>query len=493
VRLNANAPADAAGQSKGWTEARLVTWLLGAFLAWMALQTPVAVIAFEYLHVSARVAQAILLTKDVWAAALFAVLLARHYREVRFRWYDWFALAYAILVGVYSIVPAALGSHLPALAVIASARELLVPVELYGLGRLAAYAGVSPLSVARSFLAVAAAAAIFSVGAFVLLPQTFWQTTYDLLGFVYNVQGITTATSLWGASILGGYGNSLFFLRAVGPFTHPVGTGVYFALPLTLALCAVWTGDRHRKAGLAVAVIGLVLFWLAVLTPISRGIWIGLGGAVLVTGLVLQRLRLAALTIVFFVVVVALVPPFSYAISSAANGSDGSTIAHTDAINRDLQVMSANPLGFGVGQGDQYGTIFAAAAGADAAGVGENMYFTTYASVGPLGLFAFAVWLVALLFGLLAQVRPRLPAWLPVGLGAGLLAEAAAAMTASTLMRFTTGASIMLLVGLVMAEPVSSLRWAGVFGRLDPRERLAARQATPQAASPATADAPQLD
>jgi hypothetical protein len=65
---------------------------------------------------------------------------------------------------------------------------------------------------------------------------------------------------------------------------------------------------------------------------------------------------------------------------------------------------------------------------------------------------------LALLFDLIVRVRPRTPAWIPVGLGAVLLAESAAAMTASTLMRFTTAASIWLLVGLAIAAPTSGFR-----------------------------------
>ena len=42
-------------------EARLVGWVLVAFLAWMPLQTPIALVAWQYLHASVQVAQAILL------------------------------------------------------------------------------------------------------------------------------------------------------------------------------------------------------------------------------------------------------------------------------------------------------------------------------------------------------------------------------------------------------------------------------------------------
>jgi hypothetical protein len=453
-------------------EGRVVTWILIAFLAWIPLQTPVALLAWQYLHVSVQVAQGILLTKDLWAAVLFLILLARHWRDVRFRWFDWLAVVYGGLVLVYSVVPPALGSHLPALSVIASARELLVPVELYGLGRLAQYSGVSTIGVVKGFLVIAGAAALFTVGAFFLLPNTFWNSTYNLVLFIHDVQGVTTATDLWWASLLNMYIGFGPAFRAVGPFTHPVGTGVYFAMPLTLALCAVWTGDPRRRLALGIAAFALVLFAMAVITPISRGTWAGFLGAVLVCGVLLRKYRLAFLTFVIFTVFVALVPPFSYAIRTFGNGSDTSTIAHAAAVDYGLKVIAAAPAGSGVGNADQFGAIFA---GGGAAGVGENMYLAVYASIGPVGFFAFVIFLGALLWELLVRRRPTIPLWISVGVGAGLLAEAAAGMTASTLMRFTNAASICLLVGLVIAAPYSESRLVNFSAVRHPRRWLESR------------------
>jgi multisubunit Na+/H+ antiporter MnhG subunit len=56
------------------------------------------------------------------------------------------------------------------------------------------------------------------------------------------------------------------------------------------------------------------------------------------------------------------------------------------------------------------------------------------------------------------RVRESIPVWVSVGVGAALLASLVAAMSASTLMRFTTAASIWLLVGVVVAAPVTGQR-----------------------------------
>lgn len=463
-------------RARGLTEAGLVTGLLAALLVWIPLQTPVAVVAYQYLHVPIVLDQGILLIKDFWAAALFLVLLVRHWRQVRFRWFDWFALAFVVLVAVYSVVPAALGSRLPALSVISSARELLVPVELYGLGRLAVYAGVSVPGLVKASLVVAAGAAIFTVGTWALLPQTFWNTTYNLVGFIHDVQGVTTATDMWWASLLNNYSNYGDALRAVGPFTHPVGTGVYFAMPLTLAVCAAWMSDPRRRAALAIAALGVLLFAAAVITPISRGTWIGFAGAVVICGLVLHKYRLAAATVVVFAAFVALVPPFSWSILTALNGTDTSTIAHAAAVDRAVTVITQAPAGSGVGQADQFGQIFA---GGGAAGVGENMYLAVYASIGPLGFMAFVIWLAAVVVELLGRVRPTVPVWISVGVGAGLLAEAAAGMTASTLLRFTNAATISILVGLVIGAPYSAFRRPDLDALRHPRTWFASRYRKP--------------
>ena len=470
-------------RSSRLTEATVVTWILVAFLVWIPLQTPIAVLAWQYLHVSLTVARGILLTKDAWAAALFLVLLVRHRREIRFLWFDWFALAYCVLVAVYSCGPALLGSHLPALAVIASAREMLVPVELYGLGRLAGYAGVSVEGIVKAFLVVAAVSAVFAVGAFILAPAEFWQTTYNLVGFVRVVQGISSATSIWTTAILTMYGTLGYAVRAVGPFTHPVGTGVYFAMPFALAVCAVWLGDLRRKAALAIAIGGMLLFALAVLTPISRGTWIGLIGALVVGGVLVHRYRLGAITVVLFVACVVAIPPFSYAVWSGVKGEDASTNNHASAITSGVSEIISNPLGGKVGQNDQFGQEIAAASGVETNNVGENMYLTTYASVGPLGLLVYLIWLAAVLVELFGRVRRGLPAWIPAGVAIGLLAEVAAGMSASTLMRFTIAASMMLIVGLVISAPGSEFRRPDLAGLRHPRRWLGSRGSDAEAAS----------
>jgi len=461
-------------------EARFVTWIVVAFLVWIPLQTPVAVLAYQYLRLpisSIVIAQGLMLVKDIWAVALILVLFVRHAREIRFRWFDWFAIAYGVLVIVYSVGPAVLGSHLSAVAVIASARALLVPVELYVLGRLVGYAGVSVTTAVKAFLVVAAVAAVGTVAEFIFAPGNFWVTTYDLVFFIRDVQGVPGALDTWTTSIFAIYGSLGSADRSVGPFAHPVAAGVYFIVPLTLAVCAAWMRGLRSRTTMALTAVGVVLLTLAVLTPISRGAWVGFLCGMVICGAVLHRYRLAVATAVVFVAIVVFVPPFSWSVRAPVAGDDSSTIGHVAAVTNDVtQVITSDPVvGPKVGNGDSTGQNLSP--DGDAAGVGENMYLTTYASVGPLGLLAFVIWLGALMVELVGRVRPTVPVWISVGIGAALFGELVAGMTASTLMRFTPAASLCLLVGLILAQPQARFKRPDLSAVRHPRRWLGSRRA----------------
>jgi hypothetical protein len=223
-----------------------------------------------------------------------------------------------------------------------------------------------------------------------------------------------------------------------------------------------------------IAALVVALFGLALITPISRGTWFGFLGAAAVCGVILHKFRLAALTIVIFVAFIAIVPPFNATILSLIDRTDDSAAGHVSALTNAVNVITAQPGGSGVGQGDQYGQALAGST--EAAGVGENMYLTTYASTGPLGFIAFVVWFCAILFELMRRFRANLPEWIAVGVGAGLLAEGIAGMTASTLMRFTTAASIWVVVGLLIAVPVAGSRQVNLDGLRHPRRWLQSKR-----------------
>jgi hypothetical protein len=438
----------------------VATVALAMLILWLPLQTPLAIVVFEYGHAEV-LARAMLLAKDAFAAALIVYFFARYWQRLRFQWFDWAAVAYTVLIGVYSIVPWLLGSHLSFVAVAASARELLVPVELYALGRLALVAGADVPWLVRWFLAVAAVAAAFTVFEWVFLPPTFWSSTLDLVSFIRVVQGIPSAQGLWQISILAQFGGgaNAVFSRAVGPFTHPVGTGHYFVIPLVLA--GAWfyqslDAKRWREA-FALAALA-VLFAGAVLAPISRGSWIATGLALLLCSLIYRHRAIIAVALVLSLPLIVAVPSLNHAVTAVLNGNDASSKDHAVALDRGVRTLIENPLGLGVGQSDQFGQVLTSGDSAGS-GVGENMYITLWVSAGPIGLLAFLAWLAGLLWCMAATGRRAPPrSWMIVGTWTALLGYAVVAMLAAPLMRFTTSASVWLVVGLCVGLVVASPR-----------------------------------
>ena len=455
-------PSAASTESPAARKLGFATIALAILLAWLPLQTPLAIVVFEYGHAEI-LARAMLLAKDAFVAALILYFFARYWSRLRFYWFDWAAVVYVALIGLYSFAPWLLGSHISFLAVAASARELVVPVELYALGRLALAAGADLRWLVRWFLAVAALAAAFTVFEWVFLPPAFWSSTLDLVSFIRVVQGIPNALGLWQISVLAqfGAGANAIFPRAVGPFTHPVGTGHYFVLPLILA--AAWfyesLSQTRRWTALAIAILA-ILFLGAVIAPISRGSWLASGLALLLCSLIYRRWALIAVTLIVAGALVLTVPSLNHSVTAVFKGTDASSQDHAEALDKGVRTLIQNPVGLGVGQSDQFGQVLGSGDSAGS-GVGENMYITLWVSVGPIGFLAFLAWMVGLLWRMAAaghRAPPR--SWMIVATWTALLGYAAVAMLAAPLMRFTTSASVWLVVGLcvglVLASPPST-------------------------------------
>ncbi len=294
---------------------RFAFGVAGFLVVWLPIQTTLIAALYQYAGIPATWARALLLGKDVIVAASVVLLAIAYRRFVRLRWFDFVAAAYVALVLLYAFVPMFTGSGLPVEAVAASIRAFVLPIELYALGRLVTIAGVSIERVVSLFVCVSAIAAVGMLLQYALTGPSFWVETIDLVGFVRDVQGLPGAVDLWSISALGhfGVGDVATFARAVGPFAHPVGTAHYFLLPLILS-AAIGVTPVDRRPGWArrpVVVIALViLFALAVITPISRGAWIAAVVAAIVVGVLSGRLRRVALGLVIGTAFVALVPPF---------------------------------------------------------------------------------------------------------------------------------------------------------------------------------------
>ena len=131
--------------------------------------------------------------------------------------------------------------------------------------------------IVRLLIGASAVAAVLTVLAYMIAPASFWETVIDLPRFIREVQGYPAALSLASISVLGHYGvgDEASFLRATWPFVHPVGTGHYFVLPMTLSIASIFAAAR-RGADRRESVFWVltILFAAAVIVPISRGSWI---------------------------------------------------------------------------------------------------------------------------------------------------------------------------------------------------------------------------
>jgi O-antigen ligase len=448
---------DAASQETVLTRtARLMTWAMVLVLVWLPLQTPVAIAVFQYGH-SETLARATLILKDVAVALLVLYALAATWRSIKLRWFDKAAIGYLFLIAIYSILPWLLGSHMSFNSVAAAAREFSMPVECYALGRLAYLAGADLKFIFKAFVATSAVVAAIAVAEYFLLPITFWSTTLDLVSFERVVQQINGAHSLRSISLLGDYGaGHRIYPRAIGTFTHPVGTGEYFILPLGLAVAAWFSGLAGGRRLITAGLVGLtLLFGMAEIVTISRGHWIAAAVVIAVAGLVFHRVRLAVVCLVIAGAFVMIVPPFSYSITSALNRTDSSMLGHIEAIGRDVQTSIQHVFGVGLGSAERIvltssGNSGASnPAGADtSASLGENLYLSTLLSTGPLGAAAFIAWCLALAALLLRAARNSPHKWLVGGVAAALVGSLTSAMSSAALIRFTTAGSGWLILGL---------------------------------------------
>jgi hypothetical protein len=431
------------------------TWSLVGLLLWLPLSTPVAVLAFQYLGLSAGMTRGLLLTKDVAAAVLVLVLFLQHGRHLRWRLFDALAVVYGATVVVYSVVPLVAGSEVPVSGIVASARQMLVPVGLYAIGRLAVAGGVRVRVVATAALAVSIGVVVLTAVQHLVLPVSVLATSYDLVAFVREVQGFPGADNLWNISILGQYtgSQSLEFARAVGPFTHPVGAGHYLVLALALTTAAAF----HLRLGWRRLLYGAALLaGLTVIFTISRGSWMAAVIAVGLVALAYRRLPHAAAGLALAGLVIVLVPSLNVSITSALSGQDPSTGGHAYAVEKGVGQIIDDPFGSGMGSADKFASVDAGEDGVvEDLGVGENMYLSIFINAGPIALLSFLGWYGGAALALLKEIRVR-PEWLTVAVLAAAAGYALSAMTSSPLMRFTTSGTFWLLLGLAVGAAAAA-------------------------------------
>jgi len=390
----------------------------------------------------------LLILKDVAAVAIIVALLPG--ARGRFRWAapDLLAAAYVAVIGAYAVIPRLFGDAVPLSAVLTSFRELMLPVELYAMGRLAAANGVNTELLVRIVIGAGVVAAAFALVTIALVPPTFWATTLDMVALIRDVQGVPGARTLRDLSIVASYGQDAEFVRAIGPFTHPVGAASYFNLALALSLALVSAGARLDGRARLFLLGGAVVLGLAIVATISRASWIAAAIAtVIVAAARGGRWRLAVGAVLVVAAIVVLVPPYSHAVWSVSAGTDSSTVGHARTTIEGIRLLLEHPLGLGVGYWDYIGASY----GSESAPA-ENLFIAVAVAGGPLAVGLFAAWFITLLVTLR---RDR--SWIALGVMAAGTGYFITAFINSPLLRFTTAASFWLLLGLVASTRLATV------------------------------------
>ncbi len=340
-------------------------------------------------------------------------------------WADRLALAYALLVVLYLLLPQSLlGGEATARGELYALRHHLLPVAAYALGRLLVLDRGDWHRLGLAVVAVAAGLAAWGLVDVYAIPLQTWRGSgvpgwyHDQLGLTYEC--LSRLPENWVLNT-GDEQNPL--RRLVSTFLSPLATG--YALVIALLLLA---SVRRRPWTLVVS--GLVL--LGLLWTHTRAAFVALAFGLFVLGALRRSWAHVGLGVAWVAVSAAFVvafptigPSTTYTAAeltclreNAATDPDGaqdplgrddsSTASHFRNLRDGIEAVARQPWGYGLGN---------AGVNASRTGVplqaGESTYTELGVDTGLLGLATFVGWLVALGLGL-ARRSP----WLAASLAA---------------------------------------------------------------------------
>ena len=332
---------------------------------------------------------------------------------------DWIALAFALVLIVYLLLPSSVlpgsANFLQRLAAFRTAA--LIPL-LYALGRV--FSSPSELDLRDAYWLIVGAGAV--VGAFGLyelwlVPTATWldwgvNLFSSWLGFKYNgPAGLP-------ANFFQSLPDGLLLRRMVSTYISPLGiayTGL-LAWPIAVVMLDRPNPSRRTRALVAVAATFLLL---GILFAVTRLALLMLAGEVVLLALLLRtRLALALAPVVIACVAAVLflypqvgpvVDPYLLPGESHRHTilyiGDPSFAEHLRALAADMKVVSQHPLGSGLG-GSVHRFVQTTV---DTAGTGESAVLGFFGDVGFVGgVLYVALYVLAMYFGLRAfLIAPR--------------------------------------------------------------------------------------
>jgi hypothetical protein len=356
-----------------------------------------------------------------WKEILLAVALARvvfvaaRERKLPFepRPVDALALAFAVLVVVYALIPQhVLGGDAGRKAVALAARHDLVPVGAYFVGRSLRLGAAELQRLAWTLLGTAAAVAAIGLVDVYAVSIGWWRTNgvvdyfHKHLGYDYHGTGNLPENFVYNVG-----SDKPFVRRLVSTFLSPLGCSYLFVVALLVAAATL-----RRRLALVLGAITAV----GLLYTFSRSALLALAAGLVVLGLARRQVVPLAAAVATIGIAIGWAhvypsigptgtwtkPDLIYqhtraranpgASGSAASGQESSIRSHWDSLRGGFRTMIDHPQGYGLGNVGQTASRTGTHPKA-----GESNYTELGVELGVLGALLWTAWCLSILVGLL--------------------------------------------------------------------------------------------
>jgi hypothetical protein len=365
-----------------------------------------------------------------WKEILLAVALLHVLREalrarrLPFRpWIgDWLALAFAVVVFVYALIPqSALGGHASAHTVALALRHDVVPVAAYFLGRSLLLRREDLRRLAWTLLGVAGFVAALGLADVYAVSIGWWRTNgvvdyfHRHLGYDYHGTGERPGVAGLPENFVYNVGGDRPFLRRlVSTFLSPLASGYVFVVALLVAAAAL---RRSPAVVVLAAAAAAGLLW-----TFSRASLLALAAGMVVLGAVRRRplgLAAAVLTVAVAFGWAHLFPKiaptgawtkadltYQHARARSQGGAAGfsptspgesSLRSHWVSLRAGVRTVVHHPQGYGLGNAGQTASR---TGGKTKVKAGESNYTELGVELGLLGALLWTAWGLALLAAL---------------------------------------------------------------------------------------------
>ena len=415
-------------------------WAIHVFVVGLALHNFVMAELWDA-GVHGHALEAVSAWKDVLLLACLVYVGLGVWRTFEWRAVDLVALAYAAIVIVWSVLPQHwLGGHATRHGILLGAREDLIPVGAYFLGRGIALTDVEVRRLGRTIMASAVALAIFGLVDIFVIPLSWWRGSGAPGWFQHQLGFAYAGLSYLPQNFVYNTGNGHIYRRLVSTFLSPLATSYVFVVALLLAVA--WLTRRRPPLLVWVAAVAVLLAGL--LWTHSRSSELALVIGLCAFAIVRREVWLPILASAAVVVVLSLVfvkayphiaPKTSFTTNEitvqdaiakktgkpAQSGqfNDSSISSHWASLKAGIATDVHHPQGFGVGNSGST----AARTGVPIE-TGESTYTQLGSDAGIVGALLFIAWSLVLLWFVLPCI-----AWI----GASFVAVLALALQTDVL------------------------------------------------------------